>query len=133
MDLKKKMKRTENILAVAVLTAVLAVGFLIVFGRLRSYSVKVCLQALEEETQEAKNDICRQLASLQDHLEMLADLIGQEGLSDHRQTAKILQACGDLDLISRLGILLPDDRILQPDGTLADYLVRLYQFLKMQV
>lgn len=120
MDLKKKTKRTENILAVAVLTAVLAVGFLTVFGRLRSYSVKVCLQALEEETQEAKNDICRQLTSLQDHLEMLADLIGQEGLSDHRQTAKILQACGDLDLISRLGILLPDDRILQPDGTLAD-------------
>lgn len=119
MDLKKKIHRPENILAAIVLKVFIAVGFFVVFGLLRSYSVEICLRTLGEETQEAKNAIYRQVISLEDHLEMLADIISQQGSSDLAEAAYILEACGDMDMISRAGILLPDDRILQEDGTLA--------------
>ncbi len=119
MDQKNRVKRTENILTATVLKIFIAIGFFAVFGLLRSYSVEVCLQTLGQETQEAKNDLYRQITSLQEQLEILADMIGEEGLADHVQAAKILRACEGMDIISRAGILLPDDQILQQDGTLA--------------
>lgn len=117
MHQKKRVKTTE-VLTATVLKVFIAIGFFAVFGLLRSYSVGVCLQILEQETQEAKNDLYRQITSVQEQLEILADMIGEEGLSDHKQAAKILRACEGMDIISRAGILLPDDQILQQDGTL---------------
>lgn len=120
MQIKKISRQgIKNILAAVSLKLLIALGILAAFGLLRSYSVRTCLQMLEQETQEAKNNIYQRISSVQNNLEILADIIGQEGLSDYGQAKKVLNACENMDMVSRLGILLPDDRILQQDGTLA--------------
>lgn len=128
MQLKKNSKnipqnafqqKSENILAATSLKILIAAGFLAAFWLLRSYSVNLCLQNLEQKTQTAKKEIYRQVSSIQGQLETLAGIIQQTGRPDSPQVKNILRACGNTDMVSRLGILLPDDQILQPDGTLA--------------
>lgn len=128
MDLKKESQtilqkpfhqKSENILATAGLKVLIAIGFLTAFWLLRSYSADLCLQNLKQETQTAKKEIYRQISSIQEHLETLADIIQQTGGPESVQAKKILQSYGNTDMVSRLGIVLPDDQILQQDGTLA--------------
>lgn len=86
---------------------------------LRSYSVDFCLRTLNQEAQEAQKTISSQILYTQSRLELLADVIeGEEDLTSE-QVLKILKSNADLDLISRLGIVLPDDRILGQDGSLS--------------
>lgn len=122
MEIKKISRQgIRNFFAAVGLKLLIAIGIFVAFGLLRSYSVDMCLGTLEQETQEAKNNIYQRISSVQKNLEMLADIIGQEGLSDDYAHAKmVLSACEDTDIASRLGILLPDDRILQQDKTLAE-------------
>lgn len=119
MEIKKISRQgIKNILAAVSLKLLIAVGIFAAFGLLRAYSVDTCLRTLEQETKEAKNNIYQRISSVQDNLEMLANIIGQDGLSDYTQAKKILGACENMDMASRLGILLPDNQILQQDGTL---------------
>lgn len=109
--------RMKNILAAVGLQLLIVIGFVVVLGLLRSYSMDTCLRTLEQETQEAKNNIYLQVTSVQRHLETLADIMEQEGSLTSAQTKKVLGACQDMDMVSRLGILLPNNKILQQDGT----------------
>lgn len=110
-------RRMKNILAAVVLQLLIVIGFVVMLGLLRSYSVDNCLLTLEQEMREAKSNIYLQVTSVQRHLEMLADIVEQEGSPTSAQTKKILGAYQDMDMVSRLGILLPGDKILQQDGT----------------
>ncbi len=112
-------QKPENILAAAGLKIFIAFGFLAAFFLLRSYSVELCLKNLTQETLTAKREIYRQVSSIQEHLEILADIMGQTGRPDSTEVRKILGACENTDALSRLGILLPDNQILQQDGSLA--------------
>ncbi|MCI9582461.1 MAG: GGDEF domain-containing protein [Clostridium sp.] len=120
-NIMEKLSRqgTKNLLASAALKLFVAAGFFVVFGLLRSHSVESCLKTLRQEAQEAGRNVYRQFSSLQDHLEILADIIGQEGLEDSAHLMNILAPHKNIDMISRLGILLPDNQIMQPDGSLA--------------
>ncbi|MCI9546817.1 MAG: GGDEF domain-containing protein [Lachnospiraceae bacterium] len=117
----KKISRQGimNILAAVSLKLLIAAGIFAAFGLLRAYSVETCLRTLEQETKEAKNNIYQRISLVQDNLKTLANIIGQEGLADYTQAKRVLSACENIDMASRLGILLPDNQILQQDGTLA--------------
>ena len=116
---KPFQQKSENILAATGLKVLIAIGFLAAFWLLRSYSVDLCLQNLQQETQTAKREIYRQVSSIQEHLEILADIIQQTGRPDSVRAKKILGAYGNTDTVSQLGIVLPDNQILQQDGTFA--------------
>lgn len=128
MELKKQIKivqkkinrqGVQSIAAALSLKLLIVIGFLVVFWLLRSYSVDFCLRTLNQEAQEAQKTISSQILYTQSRLELLADVIeGEEDLTSER-VLKILKSNADLDLISRLGIVLPDDRILGQDGTLS--------------
>lgn len=107
----------ENIAAALGLKLLICIGFFVVWWLLRSYSVDFCLRTLTEEAQEVQGNIYQQVTFAQDHLEMLGDIIEGEDELASEHVVKILQS--DLDMVSRLGIVLPDDQILQSDGTLA--------------
>ena len=128
MDLHKEIKRLmkkinrqgkESIAAALSLKLLIAVGFFVVLWLLRSYSVDFCLRTLEEETQEVQKNIYSQISVAQSRLEMLADIIEEEEGITSERVLKILQSDTGMDMVSRLGIVLPDDRILEPDGTMS--------------
>ncbi len=121
-NIMEKLTRqgTKNLLASAALKLLVAIGFFVVFGLLRSHSVESCLRTLRQEAEESGKNVYRQFSSLRDHLEILADIIAQEGLEDSAHLMNILAPHENIDMISRLGIILPDNQIIQQDGTLAD-------------
>lgn len=128
MELKKKigilLKKInrhgrENIVAAILLKIFIAVGFFVVLLLLRSYSIDFCLRTLEQKAQEAQRDIYLQYSSIHDHMEMLAGIIGAEGDITSEHVAEILQMNAELDVVSRLGIILEDGRIFQQDGTIS--------------
>lgn len=111
---------TKNLVASAALKLLVAIGFFIVFGILRSHSVDSCLRTLRQEAQETSKTVYRQFTFLQEHLQILAGIIEEEGLSDLEHLARILAAHKNMDIISRLGILLPNDQFIQQDGSLTE-------------
>lgn len=129
MELKNEMKTLlknikrqgkENILAAAILKILLGIGFFAVLWLLRSYSVDSCLRTLEQETQEVQQNIQIQISFAQSRMEMLADIIEKEEDITSERAVQILKSDTGTDLVSRLGIILPDDRILQQDGTMSE-------------
>lgn len=75
---------------------------------------------LKEETQEAQENIYLQVSFAQNSLEMMANIIeGEEDITSER-VAKILQSDTDMGLVSRIGIILPNDQIINQDGTVQD-------------
>ena len=114
----KKINRQgiRNIAAAASLKLLIAAGFLAALGFLRSYSVDSCLLTLREETKELEENIHQQITYAGERLEMLADIIKAEEELTSGRAARILQSGADIgkgmDMVSRLGIVLPDSRIL---------------------
>lgn len=119
--LLKKINRQgiKNIAAALSLKLLIGIGFLAVFWFLRSYSVDFCLRTLQEETQELEENIHLQISYARERMEMLADVIKNEEDITSERVLKILQSGADMDMVSRLGIVLPDDRILRKDGTVS--------------
>ncbi len=120
--LLKKINRQgkENIIAAITLKVLLGIGFFAVLWILRSYTVNSCLHTLEQETQEVRQNIQIQISFAQSRLETLADIIEKEDDITSERTVQILKSDTGMDLVSRLGIILPDDRIMQQDGTLSE-------------
>lgn len=117
----KKINRhgRENIVAAIILKIFIAVGFFVVLLLLRSYSIDFCLRTLEQKAQEAQRDIYLQYSSIQDHMEMLAGIIGTNEDITSEHVVETLQMNARLDVVSRLGIILEDGRIFHQDGTIS--------------
>ena len=107
----------ESIAAAFSLKLLIAAGFLTALLFLRSYSVDFCLRTLQEETREAQRSIYQQISFTQGRLEMLAGIIEDEEEITSERVLKMLQPDTDAEMISRLGIVLPDNRIFNQDGT----------------
>ena len=110
----------ENMIASVSLKVLLAIGFFAVLWFLRSYTVDLCLRTLEQETKEVQENIHLQISFAQSRLEMLGDIIEKEEDITSERVLQILKSDTGIDLVSRLGIILPDDRVLNQDGTLSD-------------
>ena len=69
-NIMEKLTRqgTKNLLASAALKLLVAIGFFVVFGLLRSHSVESCLRTLRQEAEESGKNVYRQFSSLRDHL-----------------------------------------------------------------
>lgn len=121
-DLSKKIIRNgkENMIAVVSLTVFLGIGFFAVLWFFRSYTVDSCLRTLEQETKEVQENIHLQISFAQSRLEMLGDIIEKEEDITSEQVIQILKSDTGIGLVSRLGIILPDDRVLNQDGTLSE-------------
>lgn len=121
-NLSKKIDRQgkENVIAAVILKLLLGIGFFAVLWMLRSYTADSCLHTLEQETQEVRQNILMQISSAQSRLELLADLIGKEEDVTSERAVQILKSDAETGLVSRIGIILPDDRILEQDGTLSE-------------
>lgn len=117
----KKINRhgRENIVAAVILKLFIAVGFFVVLLLLRSYSIDFCLRTLEQKAQEAQRDISLKYSSIQGHMEMLAGIIGAEEDITSEHVVEILQMNVELDVVSHLGIILEDGRVLNQDGTIS--------------
>ena len=129
MELKNELKKCsqkiikqgkENMIASVSLKVLLAIGFFAVLWLLRSYTVDFCLRTLEQETKEVQENIHLQISFAQSRLEMLGDIIEKEEDITSERVLQILKSDTGIDLVSRLGIILPDDRVLNQDGTLSD-------------
>lgn len=122
MELKKELRYSskKNIIAAAGLKVLLGIGFFAVLWFLRSYSVDSCLRTLEQETQEVQENIQLQISFAQSRLKMFAELIEKEEDITSERVFQILKSDTGMDLVSRLGMVLPDDRILQQDGSLSE-------------
>lgn len=120
--LLKKLNRQakENIIAAVSLKVLLGIGFFAVLWFLRSYTTDSCLRTLEQETKEVRDNIRLQTSFVQSRLEMTAGIIGEEEDIASERALQILKSDTGSGLVSRLGIVLPDDRILQQDGTMSE-------------
>lgn len=107
-------------IAVVSLTVLLGIGFFAVLWFFRSYTVDFCLRTLEQETKEVQENIHLQISFAQSRLEMLGDIIEKEEDITSERVIQILKSDTGIGLVSRLGIILPDDRVLNQDGTLSE-------------
>lgn len=117
----KKINRhgRENIAAVILLNIFIGIGFCVVLWLLRSYSIDFCLRTLEQKAQEAQREINFRFSAIQDHLEMLAEIIESEEDFTSDRVVKILQLRTQENVVSNLGIILADGRVLNQDGNLS--------------
>lgn len=121
-DLLKKIIRNKkaNMIAVVSLTVLLGIGSFAVLWFFRSYTADSCLRTLKQETQEVQENIHLQISFAQSRLEMLGDIIEKEEDITSERVIQILKSDKGIDLVSRLGIILPDNRVLNQDGTLLE-------------
>lgn len=121
-DLSKKIIRDGkgNMIAVVSLAVLLGIGFFAVPWFFRSYTVDSCLRTLEQETKEVQENIHLQISFTQSRLEMLGNIIEKEEDITSERVIQILRSDTGIGLVSRRGIILPDDRILNQDGTLSE-------------
>lgn len=121
-DILKKIirNRKANMIAVVSLTVLLGSGSFAVLCFFRSYTVDSCLRTLKQETQEVQENIHLQISFAQSRLEMLGDIIEKEEDITSERVIQILKSDKGIDLVSRLGIILPDNRVLSQDGTLLE-------------
>ncbi len=119
-NLLRKIKRQgkENLIAAVSLKILLVIGFFAVLWLLRSYTTDFCLRTLEQETKEVQENVHLQISFVQSRLEVLGNIIEKEDITSER-TIEILKSDTGIDLVSRLGIIFPDDRVLNQDGTLS--------------
>lgn len=110
-------QRFKTMFSTAGFILVLSLGFFTVMGLLGSYSVDFCLSTLRQEAQNTKNNINRHISTFKNDMDVLACLIDQEDNLSSIEVHKILEAYEKKDIISKLGILLPDNRVMMPDGT----------------
>ena len=112
---KLSRQRFGIVFATTGLILVLTIGFLVASNLLKAYSINFCLQILEQEALNTKNNIDDQLSFFQNDMDILAEIIQEEDLSSpHVQ--KLLKTFEDKNLISRIGIMFPDNQILLPNG-----------------
>lgn len=121
MEFIKKVNRQgiKRVAAALGLKWLIGIGFFAALWFLRSYSVDFCMRTLQEETLEVQENIQLQLSFTQSRLEMMADIIAEEEEITSERVLKILRSARDMGMISRLGIVLPNDQIFEQDGTLS--------------
>lgn len=118
-SLLKKVSRQQlkNILMSVCFILFLSIGFFVVAALLRTYSVDFCLHILRQEAQSAKNNLNQHIEAFQNDMDILASLIEQEDDLTSIQVQKTLECYENKNLISHLGILLPDNQVMFPDGS----------------
>ena len=114
---KVSRQRLKNILTTVCFILFLSIGFFVVTGLLRTYSVDFCLHILRQEAQNTKNNMNRHIATFQNDMDVLASLIEQEDDLTSVQVQKTLECYESKNIISHLGILFPDDQVMLPDGS----------------
>ena len=117
-SLLKKVSRQRliNLFTTICFILFLSIGFFVVTTLLRAYSVEYCLHILRQEAQNTKNNINRHISTFQNDIDVLASIIEQEDDLASTQVQKTLECYENKDLISRVGILFPDNQIMLPNG-----------------
>ena len=117
-SLLKKVSRQRliNLFTTICFILFLSIGFFVVTTLLRAYSVEYCLHILRQEAQNTKNNINRHISTFQNDIDVLASIIEQEDDLASTQVQRTLECYENKDLISRVGILFPDNQIMLPNG-----------------
>lgn len=114
---KLSRQRFGNVFATIGLILILAIGFLIASSLLKNYSINFCLQILEQEARNTKNNINDQLFFFQNDMDVLARIIEKEKELSSPQVQALLKIFEEKEFISRIGILFPDNQAMLSDGT----------------
>ncbi len=114
---KLSRQRFGNVFATIGLILILAIGFLIASSLLKNYSINFCLQILEQEARNTKNNINDQLFFFQNDMDVLAKIIEKEKELSSPQVQALLKIFEEKEFISRIGILFPDNQAMLSDGT----------------
>lgn len=114
---KLSRQRFGNVFATIGLILILAIGFLIASSLLKNYSINFCLQILEQEARNTKNNINDQLFFFQNDMDVLARIIEKEKELSSQQVQALLKIFEEKEFISRIGILFPDNQAMLSDGT----------------
>jgi len=112
---KLSRQRFGIVFATTGLILILTIGFLVASNLLKTYSINFCLQILEQEALNTKNNIDDQLSFFQNDMDILAEIIQEEDLSSP-QVQNLLKIFEDKELISRIGIMFPDNQVLLSNG-----------------
>ena len=88
---KVSRQRLKNILTTVCFILFLSIGFFVVTGLLRTYSVDFCLHILRQEAQNTKNNMNRHIATFQNDMDVLASLIEHDDDLTSVQAQKTLE------------------------------------------
>lgn len=128
--LLKAIKNTRtawngNWTAIVLLVAFLSCGLLIASKFIHDLAVASGFRTLSAATIDLGREIHSHVRGDQKQLEHLARIIAELDEVDSRETRLILSTYKGGDMVSRLEILFPDDRVLLKDGTVVDATGRL--------
>ena len=118
------MRRWVHRRKIMIFTLLLAIiiGCLSVFvmNRISEIAEESCFQQLHEAAQNLSRTIMRHIVSDQNQLEVIADILANYEDIEGQETLRILKEYESSDIMSRLEILLPGDRVILDNGEIVD-------------
>lgn len=120
MDLSEKKRYEFHVFAAFLLFLCMGVIFAITSQQIHTLAMDSCFRILRQSTQQLCRELYKDVENSRKELEMTANYIAGFEEIDAESTRQLLQSYNESGLLSRLEILFPDHRLLQPDGTYID-------------
>ncbi len=117
---KKSILREKSLIATAVLTGVFAILFVFAYLQIANIIRQRCLDRMEEGVNTATEEIMAKLNRDSLILNMTADIIAESDSFDKDAVQDLITTISPLLTVVKVRILLPDDTVIQPDGTVID-------------
>ncbi|MBS6951911.1 MAG: GGDEF domain-containing protein [Enterocloster asparagiformis] len=114
------MKRNTTIFATLIMIALLAAVFILTAQRCYTIEKEACFNTLTNDTVDLADKINRDFTGDLEHLRFISRVLGQFGLGDFGNTAKVLSSYEGGAVVSYLELLYPEGSVLTGDGSLVD-------------
>ncbi len=116
IKLKKDKQRLVTVLLLVVLAVILAVFFL----RLHRLEREGCVTRLQENTEAAGQQVLAAVDRSESYLSKISRIVYNQCMQSPEQGRNILASLGDVDMISRLELFMPDGTLYTPYGVKRD-------------
>ena len=115
-----KAKKDRQLLSMVLLLGILAVILAVFFIRYYRLERQGCVTRLEEHTQTAGSQIMASVKRSQTYLDKISGIVYDQCMVSEEAGGVILASLGDVDLITRLELIMPDGTLYTSSGIKKD-------------
>ncbi|MGN0106436.1 MAG: sensor domain-containing diguanylate cyclase [Hominilimicola sp.] len=116
MQFVRKLKLNDVIIATALIILGLCVTILFACGFIKIQSESQCYDSLKNATEQIRYEICSNISSDTEQLEIIANIISNFDVVDSEETKMLITNFEGSRMFTHLEMLLPDDRVITSNG-----------------
>ncbi len=118
--MKKKLQENKQFLAIALLFAGIIVVLSVFLVQYHRTERDECVLRLQSQTEESAKQIQSSVRRAQNYLNKISTMVYDAHLDNPAKGLESLATLGNVDMISRLELLMPDGTLFTPTGPLRD-------------